>query len=477
MKRPAIALGLLLVACGAAPPRASESGHEPSHDGVLATDGDESAPPTVIAVAPPEPVEEPESAPPPAAVAVSSASGWPTFHGNAERTGASNAPAIRRPRITWKTKLGVFSWLNTPLALGNSVVIVPSSGKAHNKPDPGDGVSALDAKTGKVLWFAHFDQDANGAAADEKRVFATSDDGNAYAIELRTGKIAWKRAGLGKMYTNPLLLGDRVIVGDAGGWVRALAKADGKELWSLQLTGAIRGGASTDGKLVYVASQGGEVAALESDTGKARWRKQVTRPAWNNRGPDEPIEVYAVPVVGRDAIYVAFARDTTYTDQPAIIALDKRNGGVKWRAKGPGSFGNVRTTPVLLGDKLVYGEPYSGDVVAINAGSGRMAYRKTIGPCYFPQWSSPAAAGATVYLPRFDGTVYALDSGSGKLQWEVYLGDSKTAGGPRPSTPSSRYGCEWDVPSGHALYAPAAVGEDGTLYVGSNEGLLYAIGE
>jgi outer membrane protein assembly factor BamB len=476
MKRASIACGMLLVACGTAPPRASEPGREPTRESQLATDGDDGRPPPVIAVAPPEPAEEPPS-PPTAAVAVGSASGWPTFHGNAERTGASTAPAIRRPRILWKTKLGVFSWLNTPLALGDTVVVVPSSGKAHNKPDPGDGVSALDAKTGKALWFAHFDQDANGVAADAKRVYATSDDGNAYAIELRTGKIAWKQAGLGKMYTNPLLLADRVIVGDAGGWVRALATADGKELWSLQLTGAIRGGASSDGKLVYVASQGGEVAALDPNTGKARWRVPVDRPAWNNQGPNEPIEVYAVPVVGRDAIYVTFARDTTYTDQPAVVALDKRNGRVKWRAKGPGSFGNIRTTPVLLGDKLVYGEPYSGDVVAVNAGSGRMAYRKTIGPCYFPQWSSPAAAGSTVYLPRFDGAVYALDSGSGKVEWELYLGDSTVAGSPRPNTPPSRYGCEWDVPSGFAIYAPAAVGENGTLYVGTNEGLLFAIGE
>jgi len=431
----------------------------------------------VIAVPPPEPDEsEKESELGPANVTLSSATGWSTFHGDTSRSGASSAPAIGQPRILWKSKVGILSWLNSPLALGKTVVVVPSSGTAHNKPDPADGVVALDMASGKRLWHAHFGQDANGAAADDRRVFATSDDSNLYAIELRTGKIAWKRQGAGKMYTHPLLLGSTVVVGDAGGWVRAHATDDGKELWKVQLTGAIRGGASSDGRLVYVASQGGEVAAIDPVSGKVAWRKIIMRPAWNNRGPDEPMEIYSPPVVDKDALYLPFARDTYYKDQPALYALNKKNGSVKWRAKGPGEWGNLRSTPVLVAGKLIYGEPYSGDVVAINAGSGRMAYREQIGPCYFPQWSSPAAAGDKVYLPRFDGTVYALDASSGTVAWELYLGDSKQAGSRTPGAASSRSGCAWDVPTGYSLYSPAAVAEDGTLLVGSAEGVLYAIG-
>ena len=137
-------------------------------------------------------------------------------------------------------------------------------------------------------------------------------------------------------------------------------------------------------------------------------KKAVKRPAYGNQGPDQPIEAYSPPIVGKTEIYLPFARDTSYADQPGIVALDKRSGALKWRAKGPGDWGNLRSTPVLVGETLVYGEPYSGDVAAIDAKTGRMQYRREIGGCFFPQWSSPAAAGDLVYLPRFDGPVYAL---------------------------------------------------------------------
>lgn len=410
-----------------------------------------------------------------AATEITEARGWVTFHGNAGRTGASDAPAIATPRILWSQRVGIQGWLNSPLAIGNHLVIVPSSGSAHNKPDPLDGVFALDFQTGKKLWHAHFDQDANGTAASEGRVFATSDDGHLYALDLRTGKEVWKQAGKGKMYTHPLLVGDRVVVGDAGGWVYAFRASDGHPEWSLQLTGAIRGGAAADDRYVYVASQGGEVAAL-TPAGKPAWRKQVTRPPWGGQGRAEAIEVYSTPIVAADQVIVPFARDTYYKDAPAFVALDTKTGKERWRAKGPGDWGNVRSTPVLVGGVLVYAEPYSGDIVGLIASTGRMIYRNTVGPCLFPSWASPAAAGDVAYVPRFDGSVYAVRAASGKPLWDLYLGDSKHAGKARPAAPPSKYGCEWDVATGFANYSPAAVADDGTLFVGTGEGLIFAIG-
>ena len=429
------------------------------------------APTATIVEVPPPLAEVPKiDSEPGVPVEVTSTTGWSTFHGNSARTGSTNAPTIRAPSISWKAQVGIFSWLNSPLALGKSLVIAPSSGTAHNKPDPKDGVSAFHLASGKRAWFAHFDADANGVAANSTHVFATSDDEHLHALEIKTGKTAWKVRGTGKMYTHPLIVGDRVVVGDAGGWVYAFSVADGKQRWKVQLTGAIRGGASSDGAHVFVASQGGDVAALTLE-GKTVWKKAVKRPAYGNQGPEQSIEAYSPPIVGRAEIYLPFARDTSYADQPGIVALDKRSGALKWRAKGPGDWGNLRSTPVLVGETLVYGEPYSGDVAAIDAKTGRMQYRREIGGCFFPQWSSPAAAGDLVYLPRFDGTVYALGASTGKVKWEIFLGDSKRAG--QGAVPKATT-CSWENPNG-AIYAPAAVAEDGTLLIGTAEGMLYAV--
>jgi outer membrane protein assembly factor BamB len=399
--------------------------------------------------------------------------GWATFHGGPARTGLTAATPLKRPHIRWKTRVGIQGWLNSPLALG-ALAIVPSSGKTHNVPDPEDGIYALDMKSGRRVWRAATMGDANGVLATDDRVVATSDDGHVYAFDLRSGKQLWKQAAQGKVYSHPLRVADRVIVGDASGTLRALALKDGKSLWTVQLSGAIRGGASADDKQIYAVSQSGEAIALRPD-GKQVWKQRVLRPSFDKQGPDEPIEAYAPPVVSKDSLFVSFARDTYYEDAPALLSIDKRTGRVRWRAKGPGSWGNLRSTPVMVGGLLVWGEAYSGDVAAVHETTGRMAYRATIGPCYFPQWASPAAAGDVVYLPKFDGALYALRAKDGRKLWELYLGDSKLAGKPRPVTPPSRYGCEWDVPSGTPLYAPVAVAEDGTVLVGSAEGYLYAI--
>ncbi len=464
----------LLAACG--PPTGPANGPPPpatSEPEIATTEQPQPALTVVEPIPSAAPSTSAATSEPAPNVSVTDLTGWSTFHGDSQRTGVTNAPRITKPRVRWKATVGVLSWLNSPLAVGKSVVLVPSSGESHNKPDAKDGVYAFDFASGRRAWFAHLGADANGAVASKTHVFATSDDEHLYALDIKTGKVAWKAKGEGKMYTHPLLLGDRVVVGDASGYVRAFATQDGKELWKVALNGAIRGGASSDGKNVFVGSQGGDVAAL-SAAGKTLWKVAGKRAPWGGKGPDEPIQIYSPPVVDKDFVYVPFARDTYYDDLPAIHAYDKKTGALRWKAKGQGQWGNLRSTPALVMGNLVWGEPYSGDVAAIDASTGRMRYREEIGFCFFPQWSSPAVASEWVYLPRFDGSVYALNAKDGRVEWEYFLGDSKRLGQARQK-PAQKQNCDWENPDG-AIYAPAAVAEDGTLFVGTAEGVLYAIG-
>jgi len=427
-------------------------------------------PPLVVAVNDP-PESEPSSAD--TTVVVAPQADWSQFQGDGSRAGRSSAPAILRPSIRWKAQVGIQGYLNAPIISG-ATVFVPSSGNVHNASDPRDGVYAIELGTGRRQWHAHFDNDANGLALAGQRLIATSDDGHVYGLDATRGTVVWKRKGKGKMYSYPAIIDDIVVVGDAQGYVRAYAWADGTERWSIQMNGAIRGGLSTDGTYVYVASQGGEVAAFRKN-GQARWRKTVSRPAFSG-GQSVPIEGYAPPIVSGNDLIVPFARDTTY-DDPAFIALDKGTGRVRWRAQdnSKANWGNLRSTPALIDGLLVYAEPYSGDVAAVEAATGRVKYRREVGPCHFPQYASAASAGHLVYVPRFDGTLYAVQARTGQVAWQMYLGDATSAGATTPSR-RARRGCSWDVSSGHPLYAPIAIAGDGTVVVGSGEGTVFAIG-
>lgn len=429
---------------------------------------------TLVIAAPPEEAPRPSTEPQDTPLAAGREGSSSMFHGDAARTGFSEAPSVRSPKVAWRAKVGIQGWLNAPVIQGG-VVLVPSSGTQHNSGDALDGVSALTLASGELLWRARFPKDANGAAVASNRVFATCDDGNVYALDLQTGDVLWKRRGVGKMYSAPLLVDDIVVVGDSAGTLRAFLMSDGAPQWQTQLSGAIRGGASADSSRIYAVSQGGQAVALDA-SGKVLWKKSLTRPGFSG-GAATAIEAYAPPLVTPLSVVVTFARDTTY-ESPAIMALDKKSGAVLWEAQGqPGmtDWGNLRSTPALTNDgTLVFGEPYSGDVAAVNSRDGLVRYRRTLGPCFFPQWASPAATADLVYLPRFDGALYAIRPDTGRPLWQLYLGDSTRVSASLPSGHRSG-GCAWDVPSGSPLYSPPAIAADGTIIVGTGEGFVFAI--
>src|SRR5690606_22957574 len=121
--------------------------------------------PAPVVVPPPDQTAEEAQPNEQALVPVTTGASWPTFHGDARRHGATAAPAIDHPRMRWAARVGIQGWLNSPLVMGKTV-LVPSSGKLHNAPDPEDGLHALDLRTGKRIWFTPTGDDANGAAAD-----------------------------------------------------------------------------------------------------------------------------------------------------------------------------------------------------------------------------------------------------------------------------------------------------------------------
>ncbi|MEP7120538.1 MAG: PQQ-binding-like beta-propeller repeat protein [Byssovorax sp.] len=431
------------------------------------------APVTVVVIAPPSPAiaVDPAGPEPPPTLEIAGG-GWSLAHGDAARTGHVEAPVIRAPRLIWRAKIGIQGWLNAPVIAG-SLVVVPSSGDAHNASDPRDGVVGIDLASGRPRWHAHLGGDAIGVAVSGDRAIVGSDDGRVTALDLRSGAPIWSVAVSGKAYASPLPIGDQVIVGDASGVVRALGIADGAPRWQVRLKGAIRGGASADASAIYAVSQGGEAIALRPD-GSTIWRVELGRVA-----PGASFhEAYAAPMVTGSLLIVPFARDTYY-DTPAVLALDRRSGKLAWLAKGkgPSDWGNVRMTPALSGGALVWPEAYSGDVVGLDATSGTVRFRSPVGACFFPSWASPASARDVVYAPRFDGSIYAVSAASGSVLWRVYLGEERRASVVAPSGGGAIASCTWDVPSGAPLYSPPAIADDGTVIVGSGEGFVYAIGE
>ncbi len=401
-------------------------------------------------------------------VCVDAATGWPTFGGNPQRTGCSIAVAVTEPRIRWSTDVGIQAWLNGPIVVGNTIV-VGTAGDVRTAPDARDGVVALDLRSGEEVWRFGTGNDVNGVASDGEVVVATGDEGAVWALDLETGEEVWAATYEVPVFTNPLFVDDIVVVGDAAGMVRALSVTDGAERWSARLDGPIRGGPASDGALVYAAGEFGEVGAFTT-SGFRMWITRVSHPGVP---AGARVTVLAAPTVVDDLVVVSIRSDAGL-EGPALVALDKFVGAIRWQGADPagtGSLrGSVRVSAALGGSDLVFSSSPAKGLAAVDAGNGSVEWATGLGVECEAQVSSPVVAGDLVYLARMEGSLHAVSVASGEELWNVAL----TIPGER----SLGSGCtlEGAFAPGAAIQATPAVAADGTIVVGSMSGILYAIG-
>jgi outer membrane protein assembly factor BamB len=388
---------------------------------------------------------------------------WPMFQKDATRRGSRTGDLRRRPEHLWTAYVGVQSWLNNPVITGHHVY-VGSSGTEWNQADEKDGVYALELFSGKQSWFFPTKTDANGVAFSRCRIVATVDDGSVYGIDSRSGAQVWKFQAKGKAYTNPLILGASVLVGDSTGGIHMLDLATGKERWKHQMDAAIRGGFSSNGELIFAASETGIVVALDT-AGKVRWLLGS-----EGRG------IYGAPTLVGESVLLGFVRDTTYPN-PALMALSQDSGTETWNASNPqgltGGWANIRASVAVSGDLAFWAEAYSDRLVAASVTSGEVQWSAPSGPCFFRQWSSPIVVGDVVLVGRMDGVLHAHDVTSGDAIWEYSLANHTDLGS-QDRVWSDQ--CWHEPENAFPILATPAVSESGVVVVGTEEGYLYAVG-
>ncbi|HET7403881.1 MAG TPA: PQQ-binding-like beta-propeller repeat protein, partial [Usitatibacter sp.] len=101
-------------------------------------------------------------------------------------------------------------------------------------------VACFDIKTRNMLWSKDLST-AEDLANDGKRLYVTDDTGAVQALDKASGANVWKQDKLAwRHVTAPLVVADRIVVGDGQGYVHVLSGEDG----------AIVGRLATDGSAV-----------------------------------------------------------------------------------------------------------------------------------------------------------------------------------------------------------------------------------
>lgn len=234
-----------------------------------------------------------------------------------------------------------------PVLTSDGQLIVGGYDKVVYSLDPSDGTSnwTFTGSTDRII---------GSAASGDGLIYIPSADYNLYALDLK-GKLQWKFTAGGSLWTQPVVDNSRVYFGSLNHTVYALDAKTGKLAWSTKLDGAILGSLTlgTDGSL-YAGTQGNTVYALDSATGKVKWQQALKSWIWS--GP-----------VQSDGLVFAGDQSGEFT------ALDSTTGKVTWTLQPDGP---VLGSAMIFPDGIVFGTE-SGSLLAVD-NTGQTLWKQAI---------------------------------------------------------------------------------------------------
>ncbi|MEQ8584421.1 MAG: PQQ-binding-like beta-propeller repeat protein [Thalassobaculaceae bacterium] len=294
------------------------------------------------------------------------------------------------------------------------------------------------------------------------------------------------------LLTQPLVVGDTVLVLDSEAHLRALDAATGRERWHRELRpdeeddAVYPGGIVADAENVYAATGFGEALSFSIADGSENWRVRLPGPIrgapaiadgrlfaftlenrtvalstadgariWEHQGITEIASLLggAAPAVQGSTVLVPYSSGQ-------LFALRVETGRVVWvenlsslRALDAISrLADIRGNPVIDGD-LAFAVSHAGRMAAIDMRSGRRVWERAIGSTHMP-W----VAGEHVFVVSLTGEVVALTRRDGRVRWVHRL---------------PRYEDMEDEEDPIQYAGPVLVGD--RLLLGSTDGFVYAI--
>jgi outer membrane protein assembly factor BamB len=340
------------------------------------------------------------------------------FRGNPSHTFYGTGPIKDAPELQWRLKTASFTsrlgttwsgtgWSGTAIKLGD-YVFVGSVGAA---------LYAIEAKSGKVAWV--YDKGAmykSSVCAWQNRLYIGNVDDHLRCFDAATGRILWKVNTGTDLDSSPCVANGKLYIAGENGYTRCLDPLTGEQIWKT-FTGGIGGdtkpgsnGSETspavhDGR-VYVANYFGELWCLDAETGAELWRADT--------GDDTDASI----VVAGDYIYAGAEEKS-----PHLYCFDRLTGQRIWRYDGNRTA--YYSTPAVVGDRLWVGGADSR-LHCVNALTGEALWTFKTGA---PVWSSPAVVDNRVIFGSRDFNLYMLDATTGEEIWR-YKTDGRIISSP-----------------------------------------------
>jgi outer membrane protein assembly factor BamB len=232
---------------------------------------------------------------------------------------------------------------------------------------------------------------------------ATKGDGEVLAVSAgRAHLLRWRR-NLGATETSPLIVGNRIYVGDYDGTVYGLNSATGHTEWTFQAGGAVKGAIAYDRGRLFFGAYDGRLYALRASDGKLLWRGESNRDWLGGHGT-----FYSTPSVAYSRVYLGSTDGHVYS-------FGERSGKLRWSYK---TGGFVYGSPAVWDHRVFVGS-YDHTFYAFDAATGSVLWKfHANGPIS----GSATVVDGIVYFATLKRRTYGLDALTGKQVWTFHDG-------------------------------------------------------
>ena len=358
---------------------------------------------TACQQAPPAP-QLPEDTPIPASGPTYAATAWPTLHRDARNSDYAPISVTPPMRVAWESLDGAALWVGPTIGLEGNLYVSSGQGRGHSN------LRALDFH-GNLLWEAAPQQTLadldHGAVINAPVIDA---DGHVYQADVNqlwsftsSGDVRWvanlRAHGAKGQFVTPVFTQEGHVAGiTTDGKLLAFDRATGRRVWSVFELPGRPGPPALDPPPGF--NRGGMLAEEFRQT---LWDITMGRVVVVGNTPS------VHPVTGR--IYITGGGASS--EKGALYAIDTFEEGPTLAFTTPMGAGSGTSPAIGADGALVYAADGSGNMVAVDAETGGVA------------WRADGVQGAASPSVGPDGTVYsfsgssivALEGATGKLAW------------------------------------------------------------
>ncbi len=238
-------------------------------------------------------------------------------------------------------------------------------------------------------------------------VIMADTSGQLLHFDENTGKLRWKKQFNASFSGGPSLTssGEATLLGTQDGDVFAVATSDGKLLWKQTLSSEILSTPQEYDDVVIAQTNDGKVYGLNAKTGKVTWVYERNVPVLSLRGNSSPVIV-------NDQVIVGFASGR-------LVSLALLDGKLLWEStiavpKGRTELERMTDIdgPIVYKNGVLYVSAYNGQVIAMDADSGRILWGREMS-----SQLGVTVSESLVFVTTATGQIWALNRDSGATLW------------------------------------------------------------